>query len=93
MFPLAGSEVNNPIKLQVEGYNQDGQLVGGVEMQLLIVPPERIYLPAVMRGNSTGTVQDAFSEERRPTLLGSLLWAPVLVLGSFGLLYRRFHLG
>ena len=45
---LAGLDANSPTKIQVEGYDQNGEFVGGVEMQL-IAAPQRVYLPALMR--------------------------------------------
>jgi hypothetical protein len=90
MSPLAGLDMNNPTKIQVEGYNQNGELVGGVELQLLAAP-HRVYMPLVARTSSLGESL-APPEETR-----SIPWSPywlmaILFMGGIGFYYRYFHL-
>jgi hypothetical protein len=50
---VAGLDVNSPAKIQVEGYNQNGELVGGVELRL--APQQQIYLPQIWLKAGAGT--------------------------------------
>jgi hypothetical protein len=88
--PFGGLDADNPTKIQVEGYDQDGELVGGVELQLLAAPP-RVYLPVVMRESTAGTAA-ALPKETRSAPWWANGWAAILLLGGIGFYYRFFHL-
>jgi hypothetical protein len=96
MSPLAGLDVNSPTKIQVEGYNQNGEFVGGVEMQL-IAAPQRVYLPFVVRNSSASAGAAApgvaAPEMAAPNEMRSTpWWAAILFMGGIGFYYRYFHL-
>jgi len=92
---LNAVNTSNPTKIQVEGYNQNGELVGGVELQLIAPVQQPIYLPFVSRGSSMGT-------EERISPMGALnsfprlpdhqrgnpLWLIILSMGGVGLYIR-----
>ncbi len=40
---------NGTPKIQVEGYDQNGELLGGVELQMVAAAQQRIYLPLVLK--------------------------------------------
>jgi hypothetical protein len=46
---LDSGSTSSPAKIQVEGYDQDGKLVGGIELQLVAAVQKLIYLPVVRR--------------------------------------------
>jgi hypothetical protein len=89
--PFGGLDADNPTKIQVEGYDQDGELVGGVELQL-IAAPQRVYVPLIMRVSPAGA-QLAPSEETGSASWLPFRWAAILFLGGLGLFYRHFRLG
>jgi hypothetical protein len=45
---LAGLDYENPPKIQVEGYNQEGKLIGGIEVNL-VATLQHLFLPIVSR--------------------------------------------
>jgi len=50
LVPLApAADLSVPAQLQVEGYDQDGALVGGVELQLVAAQTRRVFMPLVYR--------------------------------------------
>ena len=50
LIPLApAADLSVPAQLQVEGYDQDGVLVGGVELQLVAAQTRRVFMPLVYR--------------------------------------------
>ena len=81
---FAGLDADSPTKIQVEGYDQNGEFVGGVEMQL-ITAPSRVYLPAVMRESPAGTAA-ALPKETRSSPWRANGWAAILLLGGIGIL-------
>jgi hypothetical protein len=85
---FAGLDADSPIKLRVEGYDQNGELVGGVEMQLIAATQQRIYLPSILRASPAGA-QAADETGSAPWLPYG--WAAILFLGVLqkGLLHRR----
>lgn len=40
---------SGPPMLNVEGYSQEGSLLGGIQIQLETIPPKMIYLPMALR--------------------------------------------
>jgi len=56
---LGASSTRSPTKIQVEGYDQNGVLAGGVELQLVTAEQQPIYLPSVMRSSGMATGGDA----------------------------------
>lgn len=48
-LPLAGQASGSAPKIQVEGYDESGQLIGGVELQLVASITERIFLPLILK--------------------------------------------
>jgi hypothetical protein len=86
---IAGLGSSNPAKIQVEGYDQDGDFVGGVEIQLIGQP--YIYLPLLMRESSVGD-GGAFSPttQTREWLPYWVSW--FLILGGIGLYNKYFRL-
>jgi hypothetical protein len=81
----------SPPTIRVEGYDQNGGLVGGVELQLIAVVQQPIYLPLVLRGSmvtgghvpSTGVLG---LPDRR---IENPLWPIFLLMGGVGLYLRR----
>jgi hypothetical protein len=52
---LTDDENLSPVKLQVEGYDQYGTLIGGVELQLVSVTQQSIFLPLISRSSNMET--------------------------------------
>ena len=50
---LDSAGTNNRAKIQVEGYDQNGTLVGGVELQLVTIEKQSIFLPIVLQSSTT----------------------------------------
>jgi hypothetical protein len=49
-IPLApAADLSSPAVLQVEGYDQDGALVGGVAVELVAAQTRRVFLPVISR--------------------------------------------
>jgi len=42
-------DIGDQTKIQVEGYDQTGELIGGIEIQLISVAQKRVYLPLIKR--------------------------------------------
>jgi len=52
LSPLATLDTggaSGPPTIDVEGYNEKGELLGGIEIQLDVSPPYKVYLPVVLR--------------------------------------------
>jgi hypothetical protein len=86
----AGLDVNNPAKIRVEGYDQNGELVGGVELRL--APQQQIYLPQIWRmaGAGSGLMRPAGLP-----LSGKLSYLPAafFLLGWIGVVLRIYRSG
>ena len=88
--PFAGLDANNPPKIQVEGYDQDGELIGGVEMQLIAVTQQTVYLPLVMRDSGVGT-QAAFPMDIHVIAWLSNWQVVIFFLGGIGITLRHIR--
>jgi hypothetical protein len=90
MSPWAGLDANSPTKIQVEGYDQAGKFVGGIEMQL-IAATQRVYLPSVMRESPAGAGVAAPGIAAPKEMRSTPWWAAILFMGGIGFYYRYFH--
>jgi len=92
LSPYAGLDANSPTRIQVEGYDQAGEFLGGIEVQLIPATLKPIYLPSVLRASHAGTGL-AEPKETRLTLRLPYWWAAILLLGGIGFYYRYSHFG
>jgi len=86
----------SPPKLQVEGYDQNGTLIGGVELQIVSVVQQPVYLPFALRNSNMGTGGNAPSKDVLQAHLGlsgqrieNPVWVIILLTGWVGLYLRR----
>lgn len=91
LSPSAGLDANSPTRIQVEGYDQAGEFVGGIEVQLTPATLNPIYLPSVFRTSSAST--SVAPEETGSTPRLPYGWAAIVILGGIGFYYRRSHYG
>ncbi len=95
LVALDSDNTSSPAKIQVEGYNQNGELIGGIELQLVAAAQQRVYLPLVMRNSSGGNASLSLPENAQATgqphdrSTGYPLWLAILLLGGMGLYLRR----
>jgi hypothetical protein len=82
-------------KIQVEGYDQDGELIGGVELQL-VPAMTRIYMPLVMENRGVSNLSASLpvvvptTAVRLPNWwIEKPLWVAILLLGGV-VLYQRW---
>lgn len=90
----AQDDGSSPVKIQVEGYDQTGDLIGGVELQLVAATQNQIYLPLITRLGSGGA--QAISPRgmlpaENPARYGIIwqTWLWLLVWGGVSLLVKR----
>jgi hypothetical protein len=84
-------------KLQVEGYDQNGELVGGVELQLVGIVQQPIFLPLVSRGDiglGSSTPSDAvlqFIRQLPKSWTKYSFWSMILLMGGAGIYMRKME--
>lgn len=82
-----------PAKIQVEGYDQNGELIGGIELQFVAAPSYELYLPLILRQSGAGReasgVPIAMPEESSRPWEVRALWLWLLALGGASLGLRR----
>jgi hypothetical protein len=84
-------DANNPTKLQVEGYDQYGELLGGIELQLL-PGLHKIYAPVIQRAPAAAA---GAMLSPTPQRTGWLSYLPVafILLGWLGWTFRSKQVG
>lgn len=92
--PLSALDVNdtsNPAKIQIEGFDQNGALVGGVELQVVRVAYQPTYLPFLIHSSAGAEVNDLpEAVHHMAQLLSSdwtkyFYWSVILLAGAAGM--------
>jgi hypothetical protein len=85
-------------EVQVEGYDQGGELIGGVEIQLISAVRQPFYLPLVLHnssqqadGNSPPEASSPAAEPSQKISTKQLLGATLLLIGGAGIYLRRVN--